>query len=109
MSRPIGVSLLHDSQQLFCIFCIFLSQSWNLYVPILILKNIEYGLLIQQIETLSSVYLKDAHNNSEILLGEFEQLLHDEFLQPIHRVSLPGACLPIGEAGDDTLFDKQPE
>ena len=109
MSRPIGVSLFHDAQQLFCIFCIFLSEPRNLYIPILILKNIEYSLLIKQIETPSSVYLKDANNNSKIFLGEFKEFLHDKFLQSIHGVSLSGASLSIGKAGDDSLFDKQPE
>ena len=96
MSSSISISLFHNTQQFLSTFRISLSQSWNLYTTIFIFHYIKQILIIQQIQTFTTIYLKISHSHS-MFLSQFKQLLHQLLLQTIHCKSFTRTCLTISK------------
>ena len=85
MGRSVRVGLFHGLKQLlgtlYALFC----QSWDLNNPRFILHDVEHVLIIEQIETASSVYFEIADYEGE-LFGNLEEFGYSLFLQSIHGV-----------------------
>jgi hypothetical protein len=107
VGSAVGVGLLHDSQQFLCIFCVLLSQSRDLDVAVFILQDVEDVLLVEKVETASTVDLEVAHCHSEVLLRQLVQLVYYQLLQSVHCVGLPRTSLAVGETGHDSLLYHQ--
>jgi hypothetical protein len=86
MGCAICVGLLHDAQKVFCTFSGLLGQTWNLNIAILVLHNVEQGLLIEQVQASTSIDLEIC-NIDHHFLSYFKHLTHQLLLKPIHRES----------------------
>jgi len=88
VSGSVGIRLLHYLQQFLCILSCFLDEPRNLDASILVLQNVQYCFLVQQIQTSPSIDLKIADYDRKVLFGDFIKLIDDLILNSIHRESL---------------------
>ena len=107
MRGAVGVGLLHDLQQFLGVFCGLFDKSRNLDAAVFVLENVEYGLVVEQIQAAAAVDLEVADDDSEILLRDFIKFGDDLVLDAAHGEGLAGAGLPVGEAGHDALLGQQ--
>ena len=76
-----GDALFHDFQHLFCRFDLYLFESTDLKLIVIIFLNLEHFLVIEQIEQLITIYLVETHSevrliNSILRSSQLEQIVN---------------------------------